>query len=763
MFALGIGVNTAVFSLVDALLFKALPHAKADRLVLAAEWPRAGAGGNWTAAPTMFAHWREATSTLAGIEASLPQQFAFVDRGETDEVAGARVTPGYFDLLGVAGARGRTFARADGTAAAPCVAVVTDRFWQRRLGADVAAIGRQLHLSDQLCTLIGILPADSVFDRGAPEVYVPLVVSPAEAHSESRMLTVLGRLRDSVTLNQASAELAGLAASYNATRGSAGVNWTATAFPWRDILVRTDARQLVWILFAAVAAVLVIACANVAGLSLSRTIVRRREIAVRAALGAGRGRLVRTLVTESLVLSFAGGAVALVVGSLALRALLVLVPPGTLPAELSPSLDGRALFFTTVASVLTRVLSGLLPAWQAGRVTLTEALAATGRGFTASRTTSRAQSALLVAELALAMVLVTESALLAMSLVKLGEVEPGFDASHVLTAQLSAPAGRYRSDEEVAAFYAKARAAIEAIPRVEHAGAVTSLPLGGWLYGSSFTILGAIPPDPPPSTHLQSVTPGYFEALRMSLATGRAFTDADGARAPRVAIVNETLVRRFMPEGEALGRFLKLSVGEDPAEPSWKIVGVMRNVKTRGLADPDLATPEIYLPQAQAPMPVMFLAVRTSLADPMQLVPDVRAAIHAIEPELPLGDVMTMDGRIVASLGAQRLRTAIIGGFAGLAALLACLGAYAVRSRAVAARLREMGIRAALGATPGQIVRLTLAQGTTLAAVGLGCGLVASWALTGYLRPWLFATRASDPIIIAGSVVCLGGAAVLAS
>jgi putative ABC transport system permease protein len=761
MFALGIGVNTAIFSVVDALLFKALPYTRADRLVLAAEWP--STGGNWTVAPTMFAHWRATTRTLSGIEASAAQRYAVVDRSDAEEIAGARVTTGYFDLLGVAAAQGRTFDPADASAAAPCAAVVTDRFWQRRLGADSAAIGQPLHLVGLPCTLIGVLPADSAFDRGGPEVYLPLVFSPTEARSEGRRLTVLGRMGDAVTVGQVTGELAGLAASYNATRGSAGVNWTAVAFPWRDILVRTDARRLVWILFAAVAAVLVIACANVAGLSLSRTIARRREIAVRAALGAGRGRLVLALVTESLVLSVAGGVVGLAVGSLALRALLALVPAGTLPVALVPSLDGRALAFTTVASVLTGVLAGLLPAWQAGRVTLAEALVAAGRGFTASKGTARAQSVLLVAELALAMVLVTESALLATSLVRLIAVHPGFEPAGVLTLRLSPPPARYRSDQQVAAFYRTARAAIRALPTVESVGAVTSLPLSGWLYGTPFVLQGEPVPTPPPAAHLQSVTAGYFETLHVSLAMGRPFADTDDARAAHVAIVNETLARRFIRDGRVLGRFLKLSPKDDPAEPAWQIVGVMRNVKTGGLGDPDLATPEIYVPHAQSPNPDMFLAIRSAGVPPMQIVPDVRAAIRAIDSGVPIGDVMTMDDRIAVSLRAQRFRTVIMSGFAGLAVLLACLGAYAVRSRAVATRRRELGVRLALGATPARIVRLALLQGAGLAAVGLGVGLVGSWALTGYLRPWLFATQPGDPAIVAGAVVCLGGAALLAS
>jgi putative ABC transport system permease protein len=765
MFALGIGVNTAVFSLVDAVLFKALPFARADRLVLLAEWPvhTQGKAGNWTVAPTVFAHWRQQTQSLTDLEASLPQNFALRNEEVAEDVVGARVTTGYFDLLGVPVARGRSFSGADAATEAPCVAVVTDRLWQRRLGRDPAALGRPLHLSGALCTLVGVLPADSVFDRGAPEVYIPLVLTPAEAHSEGRQLTVLARLRDEATVAQASAELAGLATSFNTTRGSAGLNWTAVAFPWRDILVRTDARQLVWILMAAVVGVLTIACANVAGLSLSRTILRQREIAVRAAMGAGRGRLMRALVTESLVLAVIGGIVALIVGSLTLRAFIALVPPGTLPSAVVPALDGRALFFTTAASVLTGVIAGLLPAWQAGRVTLTEALATTGRGFTASRRTSWMQSALLVAELALAMVLVTGSALLTMSLVKLAGVSPGFEAANVLTLRLSPAGARYATDPALEGFYTRARASIAAIPNVEKVGAVTSLPLGGWLYGSPFTVLGVAGPDRPPSAHLQSVTAGYFESLRIHLAAGRTFTDTDDVRAPGVAIVNETLVRRFILDGRAVGRYLTVASTPAPVGTPWQIVGVIDDVKTGGLADPDLATPEVYLPHAQAPMPVMFFAIRARTPDPMALVPDVRAALHAVDPDVPVGSVMTMDERIGASLRAVRFRTAVIGGFAALAALLACLGAYAVRSRAVAARRREMGIRVALGATRGQIIRLALAQAAGLAAAGLGLGLTVAWTLTGYLGAWLFETRASDPTIVLGAVVCLGGAVLVAS
>ena len=759
MLALGIGVNTAVFSVLDALLFRSLPYAAADRLVLVAEWP--STGGNWTAAPPVFGHWRANAQSFSHLDARVPQSFALLDGGDPEDVRGARVTTGYFDLLGVRAEHGRTFQPADAGPDRSCAAVISHRLWTTRLGGDRARLGQPIRMSGGACTLIGVLPPESVFDRGAPELYTPLVFSPAEAQSQGRFLTVLGRLRDDVTIDQARAEVETLVAAFNATRGPAGKNWTAQITPWRDVLVRTDARRLAWVLFAAVAVVLLIACANVAGLSLSRTIGRRREIAVRAALGAGRARIFKGLLVESLLLSVFGGAIGIVVGTWSLRAFAALVPPNTFPPEAAAALDGRTLLFTAIIAIVTGILAGTLPAWQAGRLTLTEALAAGSRGTTGSKPSTRLQSALLVVELALAMVLVTGASLLTVSLVKLAGVRPGFDSENVLTLRLSAPPGRYQTETQWAEFYARALEAIRGVPGVQTAGAVTSLPLGGWLFGTRFDVDGqASDSHRPTSAHIQHTTDGYFEALRIGLASGRTFAATDDASAARVAIVNETLVRRFIPDGRAVGRRLILGGGSDG---SWEIVGVVRDVKTGGLSDADLATPEIYVPHRQAPMPVMFVAARTAFAEPMRVLSGVRAAVRTVDPELPVGGAMSMNDRLGASLRARRFRTTMIGVFALVATALACLGIYAVRSRAVAARLREMGIRIALGATRGQVIALALGQGARLAAAGIVIGLLASILAVRAIDQWLFDTQATDPLIMAAAVTLLGSAALAAS
>jgi predicted permease len=757
MLALGIGVNTAVFSVLDAVLFRSLPYADAGRIVLVAERPRGG--GNWTAAPVAFAHWRETARSFSQLEARVTQTFALLEGGDPEAVRGARVTPGYFDLLGVRAAEGRTFQAADAAAGRGCAAIISYRLWASRLGGDRARVGQPLRLGGTTCTLVGVLPAESVFDRGAPELYVPLAFSPAEAQSQGRFLTVLGRLRSDVTIDQARAEMETLAAAFNPTRGAAGANWSVNVLPWRDVLIRTDAKQLAWVLTAAVGLVLLIACANVAGLSLSRTIGRRRELAVRAALGAGRARLFRALLVESLMLALIGGLAGVVVGQWALRAFVALVPPNTFPPEAAASLDSRTLVFTAAVAILTGMLAGTLPAWQAGRMTLTEALGGS-RGAAGSRQSTRLQSALLVVELALAMVLVTGASLLAVSFVKLAGVSPGFDSAGVVTLQLSVPPGRYTVEPDWAAFYARTLDAIRAVPGVERAGAVTSLPLGGWLFGTRFAVEG-VPSDParPSSAHIQHATDGYLEALRIPLAAGRSFRSTDDASAPPVAIVNETLVRRFIPDGHAVGRRLRL--GDDAVVT--EIVGVVGDVKTGGLADAALATPEIYVPHQQAPMPAMFLAIRTTFDEPTRVLPQVRAALRAVDAEVPVSGAMSMADRLGASLRTRRFRTMLIGAFATVAAMLACLGVYAVRSRAVAARLREMGIRLALGATRAQVVALALRQGARLTAAGLGVGLLASFFFTRAIDQWLFDTRATDPSIIAAAIALLGAAAALAS
>jgi putative ABC transport system permease protein len=758
--ALGIGANTAIFSVVDALLFKSLPYPDADRLTLLAEWP--STGGNYTVAPAAFGNWRDAARSWERIEARFPQRLALLSNGDPEELRGALVTTGYFDLLGVRAAVGRTFT-ADDASASGCAAVISHRLWMRRFNGSHSALGQPVRMTGRTCPLVGVLPAEPAFDRAPFEIFMPLVLTPAQAQDQGRFLTVLGRLRPDVSIDQARSELVNVAAAFNATRGTAGRGWTARVTPYRDSVVRADSRVLVWVLFGAVLLVLLIACVNVAGLSLSRLAARQHEAAIRAALGASRWRTFRALVLENVVLGLVGGVAGLVTAAWVLRLFLSAAPAGTFPAEAVPTLDWRTLIFTMTMALGTGVLCGLLPAWQAGRTVLAGPLRALGRGVTRSRATLRLHGGLMVVETALAMVLVTAAALLLGSFVRLLRVDPGFDPEGVMTFRLTTPVSQSPTDDtaRIADRYARALDEIRRIPGVEHAGAVTSLPLGGWLFGTRFAIHGqATDPDRPPSAHLQHVTPGYVEALRIPVVAGRAFLPTDIARSAPVAMVNQTFLSRFLSGQPAVGR--RLDLGDQ--QPNWlEIVGVLGDVKTGALRDAALATPEIYVPHAQRPMPAMFVAIRSRSASPAGLARGIREAVNRVDPDLPVSELVSMEERLGVSLQTTRFRTALISSFGIVAAMLAALGVYGARSRAVAARTREMGIRFALGASPGQVVRMVLMQGLRLAAVGMAIGLALSMWTARALEGWLFQTAKTDPLVMAVALIVLAAASLAAS
>jgi predicted permease len=759
--ALGIGANTAIFTVVDALLFKPLPYADGDRLVRVAEWPRTG--GNFTVAPAAFFDWRSRIQHLSGLEARTGATIALLD-GDPEQLRIARVTSGYFDLLGIRPVMGRTFSIGDDRAGQPCGAVLSHRLWNRRFDADRSIIGRAIRTSAGSCTVIGVLPADSVFDRAAFELYLPLALSPTEARSNGRTLTVYGRLAPGASVDDARTEMTNVAGTFNATRGDTGRGWTAAVTPLRDVVVRTDTRQLTWILFGAVALVLLVACVNVVSLSLSRTTDRRHELAVRAALGAGQWRLFRYLLVESLMLATAGGTLGVAIGSWTLRLFLWIVPPATLPAEAISTLDGRALAFTAGLAILTALLCGTLPASHATTIRSSTTDVSGSRTVSGSRSAARFHGALLVTEIAMAMILVTAATLLVVSFGRLVGVNPGFQPDQVLTTQLSVQPEKYPTPAEVADVYERLLAAIRHTPGVERASLVTSLPLDGWLYGTTFAVEG-LPADPdrPTSAHIQHIASEYFETLGIPLLAGRTFTSHDDARAPLVAIVNDTFKRRFLDGGTAVGRRVKLGIDTSTgvSGATWEIVGVIRDVKTGGLSDRDLATPEIYVPHTQSPIWPLLLAFRTApaIGGP---APDIRTAVRSVDSELPLGAITSMDERIGASVRTQRFRTTVMATFAGLAALLANLGVYAVRSRSIRARRREIGVRVALGATHPQILRLLVGQALRLVGVGLAIGLAGALLSIRIVQQWLFATEATDPRLLTISTVLLGGTALVA-
>jgi putative ABC transport system permease protein len=753
--ALGIGANAAIFSVVDAVLLKPLPYPSSHELVAVAELPPSGVR-NSVAAATFFG-WQDMARSFESMAARQAVSTTVLDLASPVEVRAARVSSGYFDVLGVTPARGRTFVEADGQPGAACVAVIADRAWTTLWARDQSVVGRAVRLADGDCVVVGVLPADSVFDRVPFQIYLPITFT-AETAPRGHYLTVIARLRAETSVESALGEMQAIGPTVAATQPGKD-DWSATVVPLRDTVVRADTRRLVLVLFGAVALVLLVAVVNVGGLGLSRAAQRQREVSIRLALGAGSGRLFRYFLIESLLLSTAGGGAGVLLGYWAVRAFTAIMPPGTLPTEAAVALDVRVFAYLALLVMCISAVVAVAPSVQAARGTASDALRKQGRSVTLSRGTRRSQDALVVVQIALAMVLVTGAALLVTSFNRLTDVDPGFDPKNVTTFRLamptSMPADRWRQVHQ------DVLGRLEQLPGVEAAGAATSLPLRGWLYGTSVRVDGVAPTDPTRmNAHVQHVGGRYFDALRIPLEAGRAFVPADQMPNARVAIVNQTFVRRFIGEGSALGRRLRLGISSDDAD-TWEVVGVVHDLKTGGLADSELQTPEVYVPLAAAPMPALSYVVRADGAPPS--IRSLQEVVQQVDPDRPLTAFMTMEALVGDSVVGQRFRTWLVGGFAAVSLLLAVIGIYAVRTQAVAARRRELGIRLALGATRQQVIRLIVGQGGVLVGLGVVTGAAAGYVAAGAIQQWLFAVEAGDPGPMLMAVFVLGAAGIAAS
>ena len=760
--ALGIGANTAIFSVVDGVLFKPLPYPDADSLVAVAELPPSG--NRNTVSAISFFSWQEGTRAFSGLAARQSVSAILADNGDPEELRGARVSTSYFEVLGVAPAVGRGFGAADGQPGAPCVVIVNDQLWARRWGSNPRLVGQSIRLNDVSCEVIGVLPPGSVFDRVPFQVYAPLTFTKASA-PRGHFLTVIGRLRPGVTVAQADAEIHGVASALAAATPSKQ-GWTAVVDPLRSTVVRPDSRRLVLILFGAVGVLLLVACVNVAGLALSRASVRRREVSIRLALGAGAARLFSYFIAESLLVVTGGAVVGLLVGQWSLAALTSLMPVGMLPREAAIALDGRVLLFTAGLVAIVSVVFGSIPAWQSLRTGASEALRAEGRATTASSATRRMQNGLLAAQVALAMILVASASMLTLSFVRLSRVDPGFSPAGVLTFRITMPRAS-PPGEETAQFHAQILDELRRIAPAGAVGAASSLPLRGWLFGTSVRVEGIPLADPSrANAHIQSVVGDYFDAIGIPLKAGRVLTDADRSSNQRVAVVNETFVRRFIGDGPAVGRRVVLGIGNDGkggAIPSWEVVGVISDVKTGGLADAELLTPEVYVPHRQSPVPTMAYAVRARSPEAPVPVNAIRGAVRNVDGGVPVTAVMSMEALIGDSVVLPRFRTWLVMGFAGVTLLVAAIGVYAVRVQAVTARRREVGIRMALGATRLQVMQLMVKQGLPPLLTGVAIGLVGARLSVGAIESWLFGVGTNElgPLGLAAAI--LGSVALLAS
>ena len=756
--ALGIGATTAIFSVVNAVVLRPLPLREPDAIVAVRTlWTKTGLNSATVSAPD-FHDWKAQSRSFDALAYYSGGEAPVMADGNPDYATTYIVTPGFFDALGVGPRAGRLFTPEEEKAGGPLAAVITDAYWRRQFGARADAIGSTLKLGDQFFTIVGVLPPGLRFPARA-DVYAPAAFTTETASRSGHNYQVIGRLKAGVSLEQAQGEMSAIASRLADQYPLSNAGKSVLVMPLKDLLVR-DTRATLYVLLAAVSFVLLIACANVANLLLARSTARSREMVVRAAVGAGRGRLVRQLLTEGLVLALVSAAIGAALARGGVIALLALAPTD-LPRLDEIQVDTTALGFALLISLLASVIFGLAPALHVSRVRLAEGLRQGGKGSALGARSGLARNAFVVAEIALAVVLVVAAGLLGRSLVALAQVDMGFSPERVLVLRTSFPVNRDEDAPRAVAFYRDALRDVRAVPGVDAASGVLSIPTSVRSNGS-YWLEGGPGPDQTgvnaPEAVLNVVTPDYFRTMRIPVKRGRDFAENDRADAPFVAIVSEALVRESFGGRDPIGH--RIQCGLDSLA-FMTIVGVVGDVRTYGPARPP--QPEIYMPFEQHPLPstVLTIMARTAAPDPLALTETIRRVIHARNPEVPM-KASTMERTLLDASAAPRFRTFLLVVFAAVALLLAVAGVYGVMAYTVSQRVPEIGVRVALGASPADIMRMIVGQGARLAAVGLGVGLVLALAASRLLQGLLFGVTARDPLILAAVTALVTSAALAA-
>jgi putative ABC transport system permease protein len=753
--AAGIAANTTIFSIADALVLRPFNFPNQDRLVMV--WQRPGEfGHSWVTAGD-FNDWREQNQTFERLIAFDPLGFDLVEDSQPEQFGGYRVSAGFFDALGARPALGRTFLPSEHEPGHDQVVVLKHSLWKRRFGADPNIVGRTLTLNSKSFTVIGVTAPDFNFPFNSCEILTPLAFDDkAKLDRKSHGLQALGLLKPGVSIAQANADLDAIA--LRARRLFPETNLSNVVEMNEDY--SRDAKPYVTPLAGAVAFVLLIACANLANMLFSRAFGRRKEIAVRLALGASRRRLVRQLLTESLMLALAGGAVGLLSSYWAVHLLRAAMPENYL--NLVPGLNHfgvnrNALLFTLMISIMTGMVFGLMPALQASKPNLNESLKEGAKGASSSGSRQRARGALVVAEIALSLVLLIGAGLMIRSFVAMMRDDMGFNPRGALSFTLWLPEKRY-SEAQRRDFYDRLLKRLELLSGVVAAGGTNVLPMTMTYITAGFEIAGRPPSEKgqEPYAALRVVTPGYFNAIGIPLRRGRGFTDSDNEQAPRVVIVNEAFVRRFFPNQEAIGqRIIRYGFADKPME----IVGVIGDIKDTDLDR--VPAPAFYFPYAQEPFEGMGVVLHAA-GDPMTLAHTARDEVTKLDPTLPLHFIKTVERQIYEQTAPKRIMTSLMGVFAGIALLLSAVGLYAVMAYAVSQRTHEIGVRMALGARSGDIMGLVTSHGLKLTLAGLTLGMAGAFALTRVMEPLLYGVTPTDPLTFVLISLALAGAALLA-
>jgi len=750
--ALGIGATTAIFSVVNGVLLRPLPYPDSASLVRVHEI--VPEYGRFSVAPANFLDWRQQNAVFDRVAAYTSASATFTSADGPERVQGALVSWDLFPLLQVAPALGTAFTADQDRPGGPAVVILSYATWQQRFGGDPGVVGRSITLSGAPTTIVGVMPAAFYFPSRTAEFWRPLALNPANASRGGHYLGVVARLKAGVPIDRAQVEMKGMAERLAVEYPKYSANESAQVVSLQEQIVGAI-RPALLTLLAAVGFVVLIACANVANLLLVRASVRDKEIAIRTALGADRRRLVVQMLSESLVLALAGGALGVLLGYAAMAPIQTL-SAGSIPRVADVAVDGEVLAFAAIATILTGILFGLAPAWQASRAAVGAVLKEGGRSSTTSGG-RWVRSGLLVAEVALSIVLLTGAALLLRSFARLTSIDPGFKPDKVLAFQVSLPAASYKGGPEQLAFYDALMQKLAAQPGVQSAGLVQTLPLRG-SYVLSFDVRGraAAQPGDEPSANYRVVTPDYFDAVTIPLRRGRAFTAQDAPQGQHVAIVDDAFVKKFFPDQDPIGQGLHIGNGTDGF---FDVVGVVGSVRYDGLDT--TAAPTMYVPLAQDTFSSMWVLTRAR-GEPTALAAAARQAVRAIDPTLPAYSMSPLATVVSDSVAQRRFSMLLLALFACVALFLATVGLYGVVSYTVSQRTREIGLRMAIGAQPGDVLTMILGEGMKLAIAGIAIGLAGAVALGRVVRTMLFEVAPSDPLSYAAAAAGLLLVALLA-
>jgi len=760
--ALGIGANTAIFTVVNAVLLRALPYRAPSELVsIIHDYPSLKLEA--PVSPRQFKRYHDELTSFSAMGVETGFDANLTGTGDPERVPGSRVSGDWFRALGVPPLLGRMLQPDDDVPGKEHVVVISHGLWTRLFAASPAAVGKSIELNAETYQVVGVMPPSfKAFFGQNSDLFIPLALPPAQMNRNSEFLNAVARLKPGVTATKAQAELKLFADNIKKANPNGYPPTWSLKLKTLDEISTGRIRPVLLVLLGAVGFVLLIACANVANLLLARAAVRIKEIAIRSAPGADRMSLIRQLLTESVMLAVGGGVIGLLLARWSVKSLVALNP--NLPRASEISVDARVMLFTLGVSVITGLLFGLAPALQTSRTNLQETLKDGSRSGTSDMAGRSVRRALVVAEVALSLTLLVGAGLLIRSVAKLQGVDPGFDPKNVLTFDLALPAVKYRSDTSQILFTNQLLPQLNAIPGVRAAGMTSVLPFSGGWSTSTLSVEGVTVPEGQngPWGDVRVVSPRFFEALRIPLKRGRLLTDQDRQGAPRVAVIDEQFVKKYFPNADPIGKRMTFGGGRTSAPDStWMtIVGVVGHAAHEGLdADPRI---QYYLPASQAGGRFMSVAVSTK-GDPHGVIAGVRNVVHRVDAGLPIANISTMEQLVDRSVGQRKLSMILLGVFSGIALLLASIGIYGVMSYSVAQRSRELGIRMALGAERGRVLRLVVGQGMWLAVLGVVIGLVAAFALTRFLASQLYQVGATDPATFGTVAGLLVGVALLAS